>query len=320
MEQSTTPATIVTPSAAASSEAPQENVQNQEIEVNPFKGTKHKYKAKGKEIEVDYDTLLSKASLADGAQETFKEAKEIRQEFEDRLGRLSNAEMENWDEIIDLIGVEKALKFASTVNEKHSYWTELSEEQREDILFRHEAELAKQELESLKGKEKQAAVQQASREAYAAINQEIGEALEEAKANGVPLSDLPDIATAIVDEMLMVLEQIEAEEKAGRKWSGKAPTAKDVVKKLQGQYEDRSATYIKKLNAKQLKSMLTPEQLAELRQEEIDALHSGATPNRMTSQSEQVNRTNYNQNQNVPVHKKSNDFFKDMDKKYGVRP
>lgn len=323
MEQPTVSAPVETNSEVS---APVEAVEGQQTEpqggedLNPYKGTKHKIRAKGKDIEVDYDTLLSKASLAEGANEKFKEAKELKQAFEDRLGRLSNAEMENWDEIIDLIGVEKALKFASTINEKQSYWNELSDEQREDLLFRHEAELAKQELESLKGKEKREAQERASREAYQAIDLEVSEALAEAKANGVPLSDFPDIALGVVDEMLMVLEQIEAEEKAGRKWNGKPPTAKDVVKRLQGQYEERSASYIKKLNAKQLKSMLSPEQLAELRQEELDTLYAGSSPNRMTSQESRIkqNASNY-QNQNGPVRAKSNDFFKNMDEKYGVR-
>lgn len=321
MEQQSVSAPIdsSSPSPVAETPNPDGNqTQNFDEELNPYKGTKHKYKAKGKEIEVDYETLLSKASLADGANEKFAEAKALKQQFEDRMGRLSNAEMENWDEIIDMIGVDKALKFASTINEKHSYWNELSEEQREDVLYRHEAELAKQELESLKGKEKQAATQQASREAYDAINQEIGDALAEAKALGIPLADLPDIAIGIVDEMLMVLEQIEAEEKAGRKWSGKAPTAKDVVKRLSGQYEERSSSYVKKLNAKQLKSMLTPEQLAELRQEEIGSLYQGATPNRMTSKEPATNTaSNTNQNQS-PIRGTSSDVFKELDKKYGV--
>lgn len=323
MEQST-----IAPSVETSPiEAPAENAQTEITQTdvkpdtpeNPFKGTKHKLKAKGKELEVDYDDLLAKASLYEGAQMTFKEAKEFRQSVEDKLARLSDVERDNFDEIVEMLGVEKALKFASTLNERHSYWEGLSEEQRADILERHEAELAKQELAELKGKEKQQAIAQASKEAYEAINLEIGDALAEARAQGIPLADLPDIGIAIVDEMLLVLEQIEAEERIGKQWSGKAPSAKDVVKKLQGQYEERSASYVKKLNAKQLKSMLTPEQLAELRKEEIDSLYAGATPNRMTSKDGAIrSETNKNSNQSGLIRRSSGDAFKDLDEKYGV--
>lgn len=287
---------------------------------NPYKGTKHKFKAGGRELEVDYDELIQKASLAEGANQKFSEAKALKQQFEDRLGKLSDADSENWDEIIELLGVEKALKFASKVKENESYWSELSDEEREELVYRQQAEAALQELDALKGKQKQEAQQAASREAYAAINQEIGDALAEAKLNGVPLADLPDIALAVVDEMLAVLEEMEKAEKEGKKWSGKPPSAKDVVKKLGAQYDERSTTYIKKLSAKQLKSMLSPEQLAELRQEEIDSLYAGATPSRMTKPVDAAIKPfdpSQNQSESRPL--KTKDWFKEMDKKLGVR-
>lgn len=310
----------VTDHSDAQASVPTEGGQPEAKPENPFKGTKHKYKAKGKEIEVDYETLLAKASLADGADLTFQEAKAFRREIEERLKGLSDPERENFDEIVEVLGFEKALKFADTISQKKLEWQNLSEEERERLLERHEYEATKRQLDELKGKEAQQAKAQASQKAYEAINQEIGDALSEARANGIPLADLPDIAVAIVDEMLSVLEAIDAEERAGKKWSGKAPSAKDVVQKLQKQYEERSASYIKKLNAKSLRSMLTPEQLAELRQEEIETLYSGSTPQRMTKPVEgNPSQAQLNQNQQSPRAKTSNDWFKLQDERFGVR-
>ena len=286
---------------------------------NPYKGTKHKFKANGKEIEVDYDDLLSKASLAEGANQKFQEAKVMRKELEDKLGRLSNAEADNLDEIIETLGIDKVLKIANTISEKELYWNQLSEEEREDLLYRQKADAALNELEALKGKERQAAQQQAQIEAYNVINDEIGEALALAKAEGVPLADLPEIAEGIVDEMLAFLEFMEREEKEGRKLTSPPPSAKDVVKKLQSKYEERSGTYLKKLNAKQLKSMLSPEQLADLRKEEIDGLYGSNSPRRTSQQADEVIKPFSNQDENQSKPRKSDDWFKQMDKKLGVR-
>lgn len=303
------PDLAITPTEDAPAPAPE----------NPYKGTKHKFKANGKEIEVDYDDLLSKASLAEGANQKFQEAKAMRKELEEKLGRLSNAEADNLDEIIETLGIDKVLKIANTISEKELYWNQLSEEEREDLLYRQKADAALNELEALKGKERQAAQQQAQIEAYNVINDEIGEALALAKAEGVPLADLPEIAEGIVDEMLAFLEFMEREEKEGRKLTSPPPSAKDVVKKLQGKYEERSSTYLKKLNAKQLKSMLSPEQLADLRKEEIDSLYGSNSPRRTSQQADEVIKPFSNQDENQSKPRKSDDWFKQMDKKLGVR-
>lgn len=286
---------------------------------NPYKGTKHRIKAKGKEVELDYDDVIKRAELAEGANLTFQEAKAIKRQFEEKLGRLSNAEMENWEELIETIGVEKALKFANTIQQKQSYWESLTEDEQDRILERQRADALESELNQRKSDDERKEAQAFSMEAYKAINAEIGDALAEAKAQGVPLSDLPEVGLEIVNEMLAVLESIEAAEKSGKRWQGTPPTAKDVVKQVQSRYDERSALYLKGKTAKQLKSMLTPEQLADLRQEEIDNLYSGSTPRRTNQAKKEIEPFEANPNQSGSNRRSFKDAFSDMDRLYGVR-
>ncbi len=283
---------------------------------------KHKYKANGKEIEVEYDELLSRASKGDGAEEKFNQAAKMRRELEEKLGRLSKSDADNWEDLIEVIGWEKARKFATTLVQKEIEWEELSEPEKERILARQEAQEAKSKLEKYESKEKQTQLQAHQEQAVSIIDQEVSAALAQAKLEGLSVADAPEIVEGVVDELLAYLEYVDREERAGREVKNPPPSAHDVVRKLQARYDERSSSFVKKLSADALRTMLSPEQLKALRQMEIDGLH-GSTPQRAMPRQEKFDSIDpfaTGDKSNKPSRRrKSDDWFSAMDKRLGVK-
>lgn len=283
---------------------------------------KHKYKANGQEIEVDYDELLTRASKGDGAEKKFNEAHRMRQELEQKLGRLSKSDADNWEDLIEVIGWEKARKFATTLVQKEIEWEELSDSDKERILARQEAQEAKSKLEQYESREKQTQLQQHQEQAVSIIDQEVSAALAAAKAEGLSIADAPEIVEGVVDELLAYLEYVDREEAAGREVKNPPPSAHDVVRKLQARYDERSSSFVKKLSADALRGMLTPEQLSALRQMEIDGLH-GSTLSRATPQREKFDSidpfSTSDKSKKPSRRAKSDDWFAAMDKRLGVK-
>lgn len=288
--------------------------------VDPFKGTKHKIKSKGKEVELDYDELRKRAEKADGADQIFQEQAQVRKqlkEMESKLGKLSAADQDNFLEMVEIIGWEKAQKFANTLVKKQIEWEELSDHEQQRILKDQEAEEAKAELAKLKGKEQDANAQRDRSIAMDLIDKEVGEALAYAKENGLSIAEAPRFAEKVVDELLAYLEFCEAEEKAGREVRTPPPTAVDVAKMLQSRKTEGTQSFLKKLDAKSLRSMLSPEQLKELRQSEIDDLY---TPIPRNASKRQVTDESINPFQSKKEEPRgTNDWFAAMDKALGVK-
>jgi hypothetical protein len=293
--------------------------ESPDVDVNPFKGTKHKIKANGKELELDYEEVLKRAEKAEGADLKFQEAAQVKRqmkELESKLGKLSAADQDNFLEMIDIIGWEKAQKFANTLVKKQVEWDELSEQQQAQILRDQEAEEAKAELASIRKREQDATAERAKSIALDLVDKDVGEALAYAKEQGLPVG--PKFAEQVVDELLAYLEYCEAEDEAGRKITVPPPTAVDVAKKILGQKTQNTQSFLKKLDAKSLRSMLSPEQLSELRQMQIDELHSPIPRNASKRQANDESINPFDQKSNEKP-RSSKGWFDAMDKKFGVK-
>lgn len=275
------------------------------------KPTKHKIKSNGREEELDLEELIKRAELASGANEKFQKASAKEKALQERLDRWKNPDEDVLEDLLDLLGPDKLLNLSGKLHPLKLQWEQMSQEDRDALIEREEAEAAKAELKAIKDGKASEAAQAQQLQAYQVINDEIGAVIEDARKAGVPLADLPEMTESIANEMLAVLETLEAEEKAGRHYSGKIPSAKEIFESISARYEDRTKTYLGKLDAKTLKSMLTPQQLQALRQEELDTLY-GSTPNRTTpSQSAS--------SQQAQIPKTMNEVFKSLDQKYGVK-
>lgn len=285
---------------------------------------KHKIKSKGKELELSLEEVLKRAELAEGADQTFKDAKREREEAKKereankaelaRLERLRSKDADPLPDLIDTVGLDRLLEIAGQLKEQERIWNGLTDAQRDQLLREHEGEEAKRRLSEYEQREKLTQEEQARNQAFDVINNEIAEALSSAKAQGIPLADLPDIGLEVVDAMVAVLDQIEDAEKRGIKYQGHVPSVPEIVAHVSERYSSRGKSYLAALDGKSLKSMLTPEQLKSLRQLEIDDLHGSHPLNKAVAPQAQEGPAW--QKQEV---QKYEDPFKALDKHYGVR-
>lgn len=239
-----------------------------------FKGTKHRYKAAGKEYEVEYDKLLERASKAHGAEERFSQAKKLEEETKARLARLKDPTNEDWQELIDLVGYEKAVKWARNLVWDEIQWEELPEAERRARLAEKKAQEVERKLSEREKAEAEARKAALESEALEAVDREIAGALEEARKEGINPDDFPELVEYTVDTLMAYLEELEEDERAGRPIRGAPPKPIDVIRQYRERFEKNATSYLTKIPAERLRSMLTPEQLSALRQAEIDDLYA----------------------------------------------
>lgn len=292
--------------------------KTEETPVEPWRQVKHKYKANGKEIEVDYDSLIKKAEKAHGADLRFQEASKKEKEAKEKFAKLQDPNEENWEELVDTLGFDKALKFAEALLYDDMQWKKLSPEQQDAILTKKENQKLKKQIEEREAAERAREKARFDAIAIDLIDKEVGEALDEAKAAGVPASQLPEVVELIVDEMLAFLEYADEQEKIGQPIARQAPSPKAVLSKIQKKYDERASELLKRMPVEDLKKILTAEQLSALRQANIEKLQSnfnfgakgdGKKPKDIFD--EKPSRSKANRRM------KTDDFFSMMDKKFG---
>lgn len=239
-----------------------------------YKGTKHRYKAAGKEYEVEYENLLERASKAHGAEEKFSAAKKLEEETKARFARLKDPSNEDFTELVDLIGYDKAVKLAQKLVWEEIQWEELPEAERRAKLAEKKAAEAEAKLSEREKAEQEARQAQYENDAVDAIDREISAALAEARKEGIDPEDFPELVEYTVDTLMAYLESLEEDEKAGRRPSGEPPKPLDVIRQYKERFETNASGYLKRIPAERLRSMLTPEQLSALRKADLDDLYA----------------------------------------------
>lgn len=305
------------------SETPSETRASESSSEPNFKGTKHRYKASGKEYEVDYDKLLERASKAHGADERFSQAKKLEEETKARLARLKDPQVEDFQELIDLVGYEKAVKWARTLVWDEIQWEELPEAERRARLAEKKAQEAEEKLTKREKEEAEQRKQALEAQAVEAVDREIAAALEEARKEGIDPDDFPELVEYTVDTLMAYLEQLEEDEAQGRPVRGAPPKPIDVIKDYRGRFEKNATSYLTKIPAERLRSMLTKEQLSALRQAEIDDLYA-PIPSGTRSRSKEADKpiSPFDSKSNGSEGRsqrrmKSDDWFKAMDRRFG---
>lgn len=307
---------------AAPETAAEQQLKGQKAPEEPWRKAKHKYKAAGKEYEVDYDELVKRAEKSHGADERFRQASEKEKEIlevKKKLEKIKDPSQEDWEELIDLIGWDKAQKFADNLVWNQIKWKELSKEQQEAIQAKYEADAAKSELQRIKERDAQREAEAQRQQSMQIIQNEIDAVLEIGRKEGLPAADIPEIQEMIIDEMIAYLEAAEAAENQGKRMPA-PPSHEDVLRRIQDRYSERSDTYIKRLSVDGLKKLLTKEQLEGLRQAEIDQLYastpkSGTTSQKAADDFDPFQRRERPKNKNRVM--RTDDFFSQMDQKFG---
>jgi ribosomal protein L22 len=258
--------------------------------VEPWRKVKHKFKAMGEVHEVDYDELVRKAEKGVGAEKRLAEATRKEREIMGKIDRLKT--VDDFNEVVDLLGGDER---ARPLLEKF-LWDKIKREEEEARLTpterdarkraeqaEREASEAKRKLEELDkaAEEKNKAV--VSQKANEIINAEIEEAIAEAEKAGLSPEDVPYMVEQLIQGMLVHLEYLEDCEEAGLAPTKSPLSPRDVLRKIQDTDTKRAQSWLKKLSAKDLKTILSPEQLEDLRKSEIEAFVQPSTQNRATA-------------------------------------
>jgi Asp-tRNA(Asn)/Glu-tRNA(Gln) amidotransferase C subunit len=252
---------------------------------------KHKFKAMGEVHEVDYDELVKRAEKAVGAEKRLAEAARKEKEILGKIDRLKT--VDDFNEVVDLLGGDER---ARPLLEKF-LWDKIKREEEEARLTpterdakrraeqaEREASEAKRKLEELDKAAEEKNKAAVSQKANEIINAEIEEAIAEAEKEGLSPEDVPYMVEQLIQGMLVHLEYLEDCEEAGIPPTKSPLSPRDVLRKIQDTDTKRAQSWLKKLSAKDLKSILSPEQLEDLRKSEIEAFVQPSTQNRATAQ------------------------------------
>jgi len=298
---------------------------NAEPEVEPWRKVKHKYKAAGEIVEVDYDELVRRAQKADGAEKRLAEAARKEKEIQGKIEKLRT--LDDVTEIIDLMGGDER---ARPLLEKF-LWDKIQAEEQEAKLSPEERDARRRAAEAEKkakeAQDKLDALNKAAEEnnkaavtnkANEIINKEISDAIAEAEAAGLSPEDVPYMIEQLLDGMVVHLEYLEDCEEAGIAPSKSPLSPRDVLRKIQDKETKRTQAMLKKLTAKDLRAMLTDEQLEGLRRSEIEALTAPSTQNRATLKKPKSDTAVDPFTQAKDQKKKPNtkDWFAAMDQRY----
>lgn len=286
----------------------------------PWRKVKHRYKAAGGDVEVDYDELIKRAQKADGADKRFQEAAQKEKDAKTRFEKLKDPNSEDFDELIELIGYEKAKKFADRLVWDQIQWDELPEHEKKRLQAEKRAQKSESELEQIKSKAAQQEVEQNRITAMSIIQKELDTVIALGQKDGIAVANLPkdEIEEMICDEMANYLEWMESEEKAGRTIKTPPPSHEDVLRKIQERYDQRSDVYVKRLSVDQLQKLLTKEQLEGLRQAEIDQLYASTPAPRGTKQTQEIDPFERRQSPKKQDRRmRTEDYFKKLEQSFG---
>jgi len=318
---SSTPASQTTTISPDQNPAPDKNnATPTEGDSEPWRKVKHKYKAAGEIVEVDYDELVRKASLADGAEKRLYQASKKEKEILARLDSVKNAK--SFDDIVDLLGGDdRALTLAEEYVWNKLQYEKLPPEKKEALAEKKRADQAEKELADLKAMDESRSKAERDSRASEIINREINDAISEAQKAGLSPEDVPEYVERMVEGMILHLEYLEECEAEGIPPSKSPPSPRDVLRKLRDRDSKKAQGFLKNLSAKDLKQMLSAEQLEALRAAEIDGLYS-STPMR-TKQEPKTNEKPVDPFEEKTAAKRSkpstDEWFKAMEKRYNGR-
>jgi len=302
------------------SPSPKQTQQNPP-DIPDFRGTKHKFKANGREIEVPYEDLITRAAKAEGAEAKLQEASRLRKAEEERRKRWQSEEYElSDDEIIEQFGsVDRFQRLAEEAIWKRMNYEKLSPAERKALQLEQENKRLKDEDDRRKQNEEKSRGDAMLQDSVKRIDRLVTDAIEDAKASGIMVADLPEAMELMLDEYMAHLEYLKDLDSQGIPIPKDELSHKKVLERIQGRYNERTLGYIGKLPASELRKILSKEQIAALRQEEVSSLHGGNILQPRTSQTQQKEQSVFDRKKPAPDQRrmKSKDLWAKMDELHG---
>lgn len=230
-----------------------ETPQSTEQQAVPdFRGTKHKLKVNQKDLELDYDEVIARAQKAEAADERFKEAAALRREADERRKEIQAFEKDPWGYLKGK-GRDPYELAESLLLEKIKY-EQMSDEQREALAAKMEAEELRAWKEEHEGKEKAKRDAELSEKAVQSIDQDIGETLK-----SLGRKPTPRLVARIAETMLAHMTKSEGE-----------VSAKNVIGSVQKEYQADIHEYLSNMTPDQLREVLPRDLLDGLRKADVE--------------------------------------------------
>lgn len=260
--------------AAATTEGEGDKGGNTDLPEWAKPGFKHKIKSDGVDEELDYDDLVRLAQKGKSADSRFKEASTTKKETEQLLANIKNNPIaalkqleatpyfqENPKAIIDLLGPERAQKFAEDLIWHQMQQEKMSPEQRELEELREQKkawDAAKQKREEDEKTQAFEAERNEWREKYTA---QFGEALDQF---GLPKT--PETIEIMASLNYAALE------------NGYEPDLKELAEATRTQLTDRTRSLLGGLDEAALFDLLGEDISKKLRMHDISRLKSPTSP------------------------------------------
>lgn len=261
----------------ASTEAHDETVSDENSDKKPvqasYKGTKHRVKIDGEEMDVDYDDLVRDYQLRRVADKRLKEAAEFAKRAREEFEQVEKFRKDPWAALKEA-GQDPYVLAENLLLQKME-WEGLSPaEQRAQM-----AELKAQHLEErISAEEKRLSEAKAAEEeakALREIDDEIGEALKTSGKKPTPrvVARITETLIAHHERQLEALRQHYGDEIPDEAYSKvQRLPATEAVKRVHQEYIGDVAEYLSGMTAAELKQVLPKTVLDALRQAEVDAV------------------------------------------------
>ena len=266
-----TPATAnASTSVQSNGDANTSHKTDQKADLTPnFKGTKHKVKIDGREMEIEYDELVSDYQARKASMQRFNEAQRLANEAKEKLSKAEQFEkaLEQGDIkwLEQKLGKQKAKEVMENYLIEQMEYEQLSPAEKRALELEEENKRLKQKEEDDKKAKEAEAKKEADRKAHAQLDTEIRQALE-----SLGRKPTPTMALRIVDEMIIAKE--------GRKQEISAKDASvRAIKRIHGDIKE----YLPGLSAEELRQVIPQEVIDALREDEIK---------RVTGEKSQVRR------------------------------
>lgn len=264
----------VSPGGDSSASAPETPVQT--TPIPDFKGTKHKIKVDDQEEELDYEELVTRAQKAKGSEKRFEESRKAldeasrtKKEIEELKTRIKAGDVKA---LIDLVGYDEAIKISENLTWEKIQWDDLSDDEKERVILKHENEQYKSSEEKRKADQEASVKAAKDAKANAVIEKEMNDVAEILRTEGLPEHDVQRIQEQSIDDMIAYLDYLDSQQEAGMPLPSSLLSFSDVARKIQSRMVENFNSSIGKLSVDQLRSSLSKEQLAGLRQLELDDL------------------------------------------------
>lgn len=173
-------------------------------QILDFKGTKHKVKLDGKEVEWDYDRLVAEAQKSNVAERRFQEAASLRKSVEDLVGGMKNKDISAFKRIAEAVGPDNFRELAENYLLEHLEFEQLPEAEKRRIMAERRAEELDKKLQDREKAEAEGKRLQAQQVAYQEIDTEIAGALK-SYPKSLPEAAKTRVTARIVERMIASL-------------------------------------------------------------------------------------------------------------------